>query len=80
MTDPRVDALMAACEVFIRDRGRHDGEHVTAAYSPCARCEQTYIEAEARFDTAVAAFREEWPSPLKTALERMYGWATDNPK
>jgi hypothetical protein len=53
-----VSALLAACQTFIRDRGRHAGPHITAEWQPCEECERAYIAAEAAFDSAVAATAE----------------------
>jgi hypothetical protein len=45
--------LRKAIAAFQAHRGRHEGGHETAAYSPCAKCEESYIKAEAVLDASL---------------------------
>jgi len=51
----RVAELEEAIRAFIRDRGRHDSEHVycCANGGRCLRCEESYIRAEAKLDAVL---------------------------
>ena len=50
-----VTRLRKAIADFRSAAGRHEGEHEAAAYSVCAKCDESYIKAEAALDAALSA-------------------------
>lgn len=53
LLEQQLAALKAGIAEFVRDRGRHDGEHAPDI-RVCAACDAAYVQAEARLDQCVA--------------------------
>lgn len=56
------EKLREAIEIFQRERGFHEGEHVFCCNNGrCFKCEEAYVHAEAKLDAALAAPASEPP-------------------